>query len=279
MQDLDKVKEYLKRVQSGEIEVDDLINKSDDYMNNTKDVMDLSERALADKFLEQTGLPIPQKGMSSSKQEQMLGDIFKQMYPNTKTPDIQVHKTLNNAQGLYYPDSKIVKLSRDTDDLNLVGKGLHEFGHHADIDANPNFKIPDILSLTSDKKKAIKELGAKTGKDLLKLDSQIPSEIMQLGHHVTPDNKSYALSKLTNFFKNKKFAQALPIVGTAMGVGSALMSGDVSAAVPVAQDIESLGPKSGSPEATIENPKATNEQRQKALEQIRKRALDMKLGE
>lgn len=279
MQDLDKVREYLKRVQSGEIEVDDLINKSDDYMDNTIDVMDLSERALADKFLEQTGLPIPQRGMSSSKQEQMLGDVFKQMYPDLDTPDIQVHRQLDGAQGLYYPDSKIVKLNRNTDDLNLVGKGLHEFGHHADLAKNEGYKIPDILSLTSDKKKAIKELGAKSGKDLLKLDAQIPSEIMQLRHHVTPDNKSYALSKLTNFFKNKKFAQALPIVGSALGVGSALMSGDVSAAVPIAQDIESLGPKKDSPEAVVEDPKATDEQRQKAIQQIRKRSMNTELGE
>lgn len=279
MKDLDKVKEYLKRVQSGDIEVDDLIDKGSDYIDNAYQARDIAEKALANKFLEQTGLPMPEKGMSSSKLEQITGDLFKQMYPDLPDPDIQVRSDLTEkgVAGLYYPDKKLVQVNKNLDDLDFVGKSLHELGHYSDHVGKNAGSIP-VKQLTKAKKDAMKDIGIKSGRELLKLDSQIPSEIMQLGHHATDDGRSLALSKLTNFFKNKKFAKALPIIGPALGLGAAVTSGDVSAAVPIAQDIESLGPKSGSPESIIENPKASNEERQKAIEQIRKKQMT-NLGE
>lgn len=59
-----------------------------------------------------------------------------------------------------------------------------------------------------------------------------------------------------------KGLKALPIIGPAIGAISALSSGDVSAAVPVLDQIESLGPKEGSIDKMIEDGTITLEQLQ-----------------
>lgn len=80
--------------------------------------------------------------------------------------------------------------------------------------------------------------------------------------------KKRALKALGKF--GKTGLKSLPLIG---GVAAALSSGDVSAAVPVLGDIESLGPRQGTPEAVIEDMSATPEERMKAI-----KALKEKLG-
>lgn len=65
----------------------------------------------------------------------------------------------------------------------------------------------------------------------------------------------------------KKGLKAIPLIGP---VVSAFSSGDVSAAVPILGEAESLGPREGSLEAKLEDGTITDEER----EELRRRALE-----
>lgn len=69
----------------------------------------------------------------------------------------------------------------------------------------------------------------------------------------------------------KKFLGAVPVVG---GLLSAAMSGDASAAVPLLESAESLGPEAGTFDNRLEQGLLTEEDKQQlAMEQARIRAL------
>ena len=69
----------------------------------------------------------------------------------------------------------------------------------------------------------------------------------------------------------RKVLGAVPLLG---GLASAAMSGDASAAVPLLDSAESLGPEAGSLEYRMENGLLTDQDKQQlALEQARMRAL------
>jgi hypothetical protein len=63
----------------------------------------------------------------------------------------------------------------------------------------------------------------------------------------------------------KKLGKRLPLIG---GVATALASGDVEAAIPLLGEAEELGPRKGSPDAVIEDPDATPEEREEAMRKI-----------
>jgi hypothetical protein len=68
-----------------------------------------------------------------------------------------------------------------------------------------------------------------------------------------------------------KFAKAglksLPLIG---GLATAIQSRDVSAAIPLLDQADDLGPAKGSPGAIIEDPKSSPEDRKKAIKLLRK---------
>ena len=69
----------------------------------------------------------------------------------------------------------------------------------------------------------------------------------------------------------KKLLSSLPIVGTLVGVGSAIASGDVSAALPTGAEVEAAGPKKGSPSAVLEDPRSSKAEREAARKILIKR--------
>ena len=60
--------------------------------------------------------------------------------------------------------------------------------------------------------------------------------------------------------------KSIPFLG---GIAAALGSGDVSAAIPVLNEAEALGPEAGSPEAAIEDPSVSTEDRMKILQRLK----------
>jgi hypothetical protein len=69
----------------------------------------------------------------------------------------------------------------------------------------------------------------------------------------------------------KSGLKAAGIGGLAVGLGSLLSSGDVSAAIPILSEAEALGPEKGMEDYEIENPQANPELRRKALESLLKK--------
>jgi hypothetical protein len=63
----------------------------------------------------------------------------------------------------------------------------------------------------------------------------------------------------------KNTLKSVPFLGTAMGVGSALISGDVSAAVPILDQADAIGPTEGSLEAKLESGIITPDEMQQLL--------------
>lgn len=72
--------------------------------------------------------------------------------------------------------------------------------------------------------------------------------------------ESRAASKLA-----KNSLKSIPFLGTAMGIGSALMSRDASAAIPVLNEAEAVGPTEGSLEAKLENGTITPDEMQQLM--------------
>lgn len=62
-----------------------------------------------------------------------------------------------------------------------------------------------------------------------------------------------------------KGLKAVPFIGTAMGLGSALMSGDASAAIPVLDQADNLGPEEGTLESKLESGTITKDELQQLL--------------
>ena len=60
------------------------------------------------------------------------------------------------------------------------------------------------------------------------------------------------VDKIANLRALKKFGKALPGIGTLVGLGSALSSGDASAAIPILDEAEDLGPDKNSLEGQFE---------------------------
>lgn len=97
-----------------------------------------------------------------------------------------------------------------------------------------------------------------------KIDTLEPQKVKSIPEWKA-DNamKMQALKKL-----GSKGLKALPIVGA---LGSALASGDVSAAVPVLSEADDLGPLEGSLEAVVEDPSKSMEERIKVIRMLKER--------
>lgn len=99
-----------------------------------------------------------------------------------------------------------------------------------------------------------------------KLKNKYPDKIKEIG--ITSEGKPrLAFSSVLQKLKSGGF-KSIPFVGPALGAATALSSGDVSAAIPVLNEADSLGPEKGSEDYEIENPQRNPAARRAALEKL-----------
>lgn len=251
---------FAKQISEGLPFAEDFIQGDSDIENNSLMARNLSEDALAQQVLKNTGVPIPDKGAPLSKKEDFLNRIAVERYPEIKDPNIRI-----GAENSYTPSTGGI-LVKDTPDINkTVGKTLHETAHKYDNDIL-GFKGSELdLKTLRDAKKS--------GIDLKNMDPAQVYELYSKGHHADiPKLRegSFGLGALKSMMKSGTF-KALPIIGGAATAAAALQSPDASAAVgdlAIPGGLESLGPSEE--DASIENPQANPELRKQALMRLKR---------
>jgi len=203
----------------------------------------LSELALADQVLKNTGIPVPDKLGTDSKTEDFLNRIQKERYPEL-VPNIHIKsnedikKIAGEASGYYSPVTGKIVLNAEElrNPERAVSTLLHEVGHQYD---------DKVLNFRGTKETMLKNLvdDMPKGKLITDIDPTEAYELMAKGHHANIPNLregSYGLGALKSMLKSGTF-KAVPVIGTGLAAYSALESGDASAAVPFLDQAENAG--------------------------------------
>lgn len=259
------LEEYAKNVELGMPQAEDYVNKSGDVLKDALRARNLAEESLAQKVLDNTGIPIPDKTSPVGKKEDFLNRILQERYPEIKNP-IELKDMKDNA-GEYFNGK--VSLNKNIignrDVVKLTSDVLHEGGHGYD-----DVKKLVTPNMTDDFNKELRRLRAE-GYDLKNMDPSEVYEAMAGKHHAQiPKLRegTYGLGALKNYLKSGTF-KALPVIGTAATAAAALSSPDASAAAmdaAIPGGLESLGPSEE--DAAIENPQKNPAARRAALEKL-----------
>jgi hypothetical protein len=262
------LEDFAKNVERGIPLAEDYIGKSGNIMQDALRARNLAEESLAQKVLDNTGIPIPDKTSSLSSKEDFLNRLLQEKYPETNST--VRFKDLPGAYGEY--DNGKIFLNKDIaskrDIQNLVADTLHEGAHGYD----------DLKKLKSpydfeDFNKELRALKA-SGMDLKNADPAEVYELMAKKHHANiPKLRegTFGLGALKSYLKSGAF-KALPVIGTAASGAAALSSPDASAAagdILIPGGLESLSPSQE--DAAIENPQANPAARRAALEKLLKK--------
>lgn len=258
------LEDFAKNVEMGLPLAEDYVGKSGDILKDALRARNLSEEALAQKVLDNTGIPIPDKTAPLSKKEDFLNRILQERYPEIQSP-IELKEMPGNA-GEYFGGK--VRLNKDLvgnrDIVKTTSDVLHEGAHgYDDIKKIASFEGDDF-------NKELRRLKAE-GFDLKNADPAQIYELMAKKHHAQiPKLRegSFGLGALKSYLKSGTF-KALPIIGTAATAAAALSSPDASAAamdMAIPGGLESLGPSEE--DAAIENPQRNPAARRAALEKL-----------
>jgi hypothetical protein len=239
---------------------------------------DIAEQALANEFLKNTGLPVPDRFTSVGKAEDFLNSSLQQAYPefdpNVKLLSEKNDPYLKGNLGFYSPKKSEIVLNRDSfspkDIRNLLATTFHEGAHKYD-DKVLKYQLPKDLNSKNGMLNF--EDAYKTAKELDRpIDPTEMYEIAAKGHHARipklRDADSFGLGALKSYLKSGTF-KAIPIIGTAAAGAAALSSPDASAAamdMAIPGGLESLGPSAE--DMAIENPQKNPAARRAALEKL-----------
>lgn len=259
------LEDFAKNVERGVPLAEDYVGKTGNIYTDALKARDLAEEALAQKVLDNTGIPIPDRMAPMSRKEDFLNRILQERYPEIKNP-IEF-RDMNGSVG-EYEGGKIFlnkNLAKDRDIIKLTSDVLHEGGHGYDDLKKliPKDKVEDF-------NKELRKLKA-SGFDLKNADPAQIYELMAQKHHANiPKLRegTYGLGALKSLAKSGTF-KALPIIGTAATSAAALSSPDASAAagdILVPGGLDSLKPSEE--DAAIENPQANPELRRAALQKL-----------
>lgn len=258
------LEEYAKSVGGGNPLAEDFVGRSENPLRDALRARNLAEESLAQKVLDNTGIPIPDKTARLSRKEDFLNQILQERYPELK-PNVSFRE-MDGTVGEYEGGKIFLNkdLANKRDIQQLTSDVLHEGAHGYD-------EAKDILPRVTqdDFNREMRKLKA-SGFDLKNADPAQVYEMIAKKHHAQiPDLRegTFGLGALKSYLKSGTF-KALPIVGPAIGAAAALSSGDVSAAVPVLSEADSLGPEKGSEDYEIENPQANPAARKAALKKL-----------
>lgn len=198
----------------------------------------LSEDALANEVLKNTGLKIPSDTAPRLKKEDFLHRLIKERYPEL-TPDISMGLMQDHTtpDGIYSPTENHIFLKNQPSILKNTSTALHEAGHQYD---------DNILKFDGTDDVQFKNLktNAPASRLVTDIDPAQAYEMIAKGHHAEiPKLRegSYGMGALKSMMKSGTFKQmvgAVPVVG---GAAAALMSGDASAAVPLLDEANDVG--------------------------------------
>jgi hypothetical protein len=216
------LEEFSKRIMEGTPYSEDLIGKTSDIENDALRARNLSEDSLAHNVLKNTGVPIPGKEASRSKQEDFLNRLVKEQYPDME-PDVRLEKMKSAAN---YGDGKIginQDLAKIWTPEQTAGKAFHEAGHYDSELLGKAGKNLDLATLRKAKAAGI---------DLKKMDPTDVYELYAKSHHAGKAGKTFGVNALENYLKKGSFRAVAPFL--AGGVGLA-----VTAAAEAADSAES----------------------------------------
>jgi hypothetical protein len=278
MADKQLYEDIIKRMKEGSdnLELDDLIGKGNSNLDTSMNARDTLEQTLAHQYMKDTGVSVPNlKTASRGDLERYVGDILSEQNPANKNVNVKVLDDMDSL-GSFDPNTNTVKVGRNAKNIeDFTGTAFHE-GAHAYDKKSGLFKSTAEDVWSPEKKALLKDFGIKNSLDLSKQDSAILNEIQQAGHHATiPKFRegSFGRGGLASLIKNKSF-KALPFIGPALGAAAAINSGEASAAIPILNEADNLGPEEGSIESIVEDPTKSYEQRRKAIEQLSQRRIE-----
>jgi len=221
----------------------------------------LNKTTVTGNFESQTDLlPIPDKTASTSKKLDSLQRILQEQYP-------ELSLNMSPADEDYYQKGQLFLNKKHLDQGDFaksLGKGFHEAGHQYDTQVR-GFDGKEL------ELKALREM-RDSGLDLKRMDpAQVYEGYAKLHHDIIPGKRegSFGFGALKNYMKSGTF-KALPYIGPALAGAAAISSEDASAAIPILNEAEALGPTKGSADYEIENPQSSPEARRRALERISK---------
>jgi hypothetical protein len=272
------LEDYTKDVEMGLPFAEDYIDKSSNVERNALKARNLSEDALAQRVLKNTGVSIPDDRASLRDKESFLSKLLEEQYPEVKAgvrvlpQDKILELDPENPSGWYNSKSGILEKKPQIiinenqfkdGPIKAAATAFHEGGHGYD----------DVMKLGDTKELDIETLRQlkKQGLDLNNMDPAELYELYGAKHHAKiPKLRegTFGLGALKSYLKSGTF-KALPVVGTAAAAAAALSSPDASAAVGdfvMPGGLESLGPSVE--DVAIENPQANSELRRKALEAL-----------
>ena len=272
------LEKFAKKLSIGDYSSGNLVMPNKSLGSQALEARNIAEQALANEFLKNTGLPIPDKFTSVSKAEDFLNSSLQEAYPefdpNVKLLSEKNDPYLKGNLGFYSPKKSEIVLNRDSfspkDIRNLLATTFHEGAHKYD-DKILKYQLPKDLSSKNGMLNF--EDAYKTAKELDRpIDPTEMYEIAAKGHHARipklRDADSFGLGALKSYLKSGTF-KAIPIVGTAAAGAAALSSPDASAAamdMAIPGGLESLGPSAE--DMAIENPQKNPAARRAALEKL-----------
>ena len=227
------LEDFAKDVERGIPLAEDYVGKSGDVLKDALRARNLSEEALAQKVLDNTGVPIPDMTSSVSKKEDFLNRILQERYPEIKKP-IELKDMADNAGEYFNGKVSLNKnLMNNRDIVKLTSDVLHEGGHGYD----------DVKKLASfdgdDFNKELRRLRAE-GFDLKNADPAQVYEMMAKKHHAQIPNLregTFGLGALKSYLKSGTFKGMAPVLAKGAAVGA----GGLASLAAEASDAEDLG--------------------------------------
>jgi hypothetical protein len=228
------LEEYAKNVEQGIPLAEDYVGKSANPLVDALKARNLSEEALAQKVLDNTGIPIPDQKAPLLKKEDFLNQILQERYPELKS-DVSF-KNMNGSVG-EYEGGKIFlnkELAGKRDIQKLTSDVLHEGAHGYD---EAKKIIPRVSQ--DDFNKELRKLKA-SGFDLKNADPAQIYEMIASKHHAKiPDLRegTFGLGALKSYLKSGTFKGMAPVLAKGAAVGA----GGLASLAAEASDAEDLG--------------------------------------
>jgi hypothetical protein len=228
------LEDFAKDVERGIPLAEDYVGKSSNVMQDALRARNLAEESLAQKVLDNTGIPIPDQKTSLSKKQDFLSQILKERYPELE-PNIQFDDLAKDIG--QYKEGKISlnkELAKGRDIQKLTSDVLHEGAHQYD---DVKKIIPSISQ--DDFNKELRKLKA-SGFDLKNADPAQVYEMIAGKHHAqVPKLRegTFGLGALKSYLKSGTFKGMAPMLAK----GAAAGAGGLASLAAEASDSEDLG--------------------------------------